>query len=62
MKDLFRNESGVCVLWWNKDKKVIKVAIFNKDGLFIRSSKMFPMDYVILPGGATVKLLLDSDS
>ena len=61
MKDLFRNESNVCVLWWNQTGKVITVAIFNEEGLFIQNSKMFPMDYIILAGHATVRLLSNSD-
>ena len=61
MKDLFKNKSDVCVLWWNRTEKLITVALFNKDGLFIQNSKMFPMDYIVVPGRATLKLLLNSD-
>ena len=62
MKDLFRNNSDVCVVWWNRTEQVILVALFNENNLLIRKSNMYPMDYIIVPGRATVKLLLDSDN
>ena len=61
MKDLFNNKSRMCVLWWNRTNELITVAIFDKDGSFIQSSKMFPMDFLVVPGRATVKLLSNSD-
>ena len=60
MKDLFRNNSDVCVVWWNRTEQVILVALFNENNVLIRKSNMYPMDYIIVPGHATVKLLLDS--
>ena len=60
MKELFRNESNVCTIWWNRTEKVITVALFDKHGLFIQEFKMFHLDYIVVPGQATVKLLLNS--
>ena len=62
MKDLFRNNSDVCVVWWNRTEQVILVALFNENNVLLRKSNMCPMDYIIVPGRATVKLLLDSDN
>ena len=60
MKDLFKNKSDVCVLWWNRTEKVLTVALFSESNLFIQNSKMFPMDYIIAPSHATLKLLSSS--
>ena len=61
MKELFSNKSNVCTLWWNRTEKVITVALFDKHGSFIQEFKMFYLDYIVVPGHATVKLLLNSD-
>ena len=61
MKELFRNKSNVCTFWWNRTEKVIRVALFDKHGSFIREFEMFHLDYIVVPGRATVKLLLNSD-
>ena len=62
MKTLFKNDSDNYSLWWNRSKKVISVAIFDKDGVFLSNSEIYPGTYVIVPGNATLRLFLVSNN
>ena len=60
-KKLFQNDSYTRVLWWNRTGKILSVGLFDKNNLLIQKSSIYPLNYLIVPAGGTVKLLLDSD-
>ena len=61
MKELFKNNShDACVLWWNRTGKILSVALFNKNNLLIQKSIIYPLNYLVVPAGGTVKLLPNS--
>ena len=62
MKTIFKNNSDNYNLWWNRSNKAISVAIFNKDGIFVSSSKIYPGSYVIIPANAILRSFLVSDN
>ena len=62
MKTVFKNNSDNYSLWWNRSKKVVLVAIFNEDDVFLSSSKIYPGNYIIIPSNATLRLFLISNN
>ncbi len=62
MKTSWRNNSDSYTLWWNRTEKVISVAILAENDVFLRSEKVEPKHYVIVPSNTTLKLFLVSDN
>ena len=62
MKTVFKNTSNEYTLWWNRSAKITSVAIFDKNNVFLLSSKIYPGDYIIVPGNATLRLFLVSNN
>ena len=56
MKELFENYLNTYSSWRNEIKKTISVALFNKDGVFIKELKIPPHGHIIVPPNTTLKL------
>ena len=57
MKELLENNLNSYSSWCNKTERTMLVALFNEHGVFIKSLRILPCEFVIVPPNTTLKLI-----